>query len=322
MTTKEVRNLIGQGKLDKAIKAMELMAENQDNNDAANAVILQSAQYYQNERNNLQGTITGANYNMTRAKIANALLYSLDDLQDDDTGEDPAGVHPPTIIDNLVDATKPSGSKTVLFLASNPSQTGKLQLTHEFARLSQQLQDSDFKPKMEDAITFTNLQKFILQEKPGIVHFSGHGEKLGVEVKDALNRGGLDIDDENKTIDTGIILFSEDLREPFLVSTDVIGHLFKSMVKIQNVPIETVIFNSCHSEAQARAVSQYVPNVIGTSYAVKDNAAIAFSTSFYLGLAQGQNVLQAVNLGVGNAMAYNEPIDRFVLYQNGAKVDL
>ncbi len=174
---------------------------------------------------------------------------------------------------------------------------------------------------MEEAVTSTNLQKYMLQQKPQIVHFSGRGEKLGSQVKDAMSRGGLAIDKTNDNTDTGIILLSEDLREPFLVGTSIIRQLFKGMIKIQNIPIETVIFNSCHSEAQAEAVAEFVPNVIGTSYSVKDKAAIAFSTSFYLGLAEGQNVLQSVSLGINNAMAYNEPVDRFVLYQNGQKVD-
>lgn len=320
MTKKEVRDLIAQGKIEKAIKAMEVMAQQQDNNDVANVVILQSAAYHQNERNNNLGTITSANYNMSRAKITNALLYALDQLEDDDVQIDDnqgAGKESPKD-----PKPAPSKSNTILFLASNPTKTGKLQLTDEFARLSQQLQDTELRPKMENAITFTNLQKFILEEKPKIVHFSGHGERLGTEVKEALSRGGLDIDDDENAFETGIILMSEDLREPFLVGTNVIQHLFKSMVQIQNIPIETVIFNSCHSEAQALAIAEFVPNVVGTSYSVKDDAAIAFSSSFYLGLAQGQNVMQAVNLGMGNAMAYNEPADRFVLYQNGQKVDM
>jgi hypothetical protein len=320
MTKKEIRDLIAQGKLEKAIKAIEKMAQDQDS-DIANTIILQSAQYHQNERNNNMGTITSANYGMTRARITNALLYSLDELEDievevDLKDDDDSPAVPPKT------GTVEHKSNTILFLASNPTNTGKLQLSNEFARLSQELQNSEFRAKMERAVTFTNLQKFILREKPRIVHFSGHGESLEPSVKDALRRGSLDIDDEENTSETGIILMSEDLREPFLVGTNVIKHFFKGMVKIQNIPIETVIFNSCHSEAQALAVAEYVPNVIGTSYSVRDDAAIAFSSSFYLGLAQGQNVMQAVSLGMVNAMAYNEPADRFVLYQNGEKVDI
>ncbi len=320
MTKKEIRELIAMGKLEKAIKAIEKMAQAQES-DIANTIILQSAQYHQNERNNNMGTITSANYGMTRARITNALLYSLDELEDIEV-EIEEEVPVPSPLANTDDHKAKYKSNTILFLASNPTNSAKLQLDKEFARLSQQLQDTDFRAKMERAVTFTNLQKFILREKPRIVHFSGHGEKLGTSVKDALSRGGLDIDDEENVEDTGIILMSEDLREPFLVGTNVIKHFFKGMVKIQNIPIETVIFNACHSEAQALAVAEYVPNVIGTSYSVKDDAAIAFSSSFYLGLAQGQNVLQAVNLGMINAMGYNEPADRFVLYQNGKKVDI
>lgn len=221
-------------------------------------------------------------------------------------------------------STKERGaaSKKVLFLASNPSQTAKIQLDTEHSRITQQLQNSSFKTIMEQAVTFNNLQKFILKEKPEIIHFSGHGAELESDIIKALEATEQPVIGTGNDFDTGIFLLSEDLREPFLVQTDVIRQLFKSMVSIQNIPIETVIFNSCHSEAQAKAIAEFVPNVVGTSYSIRDEAAIAFSTGFYLGLAEDRNILQSVNLGMTNAMSKGVPPDRFVLYQNGKRVDL
>lgn len=219
-------------------------------------------------------------------------------------------------------SSKQDPQKKVLFLASNPSQTAKLQLTTEHSNISQQLQNSLFIPKIEKAVTFSNMQKFILREKPSIIHFSGHGAEIEAEILSALKKAGQNIGDPGQHFDTGIFLLSEDLREPFLLKTNVIRHFFKSLVTIQNIPIETVIFNSCHSSYQAEAIAEFVPNVVGTSYSVRDDAAIAFSTSFYLGLAEGQNILQSVNLGMSNAMSKGTPPDRFVLYQEGKRIDL
>lgn len=221
--------------------------------------------------------------------------------------------------------TKPNrteSQKKVLFLASNPTKTAKKQLSQEHSTISQQLQDSPFYPKIEKAVTFSNMQKFILEEKPAIIHFSGHGTMLDDDVITALKNAGQPVGQPGEHFDTGIFLLSEDLRQPFLLKTDVIRHFFKSMIQIQNIPLETVIFNSCHSEIQAAAIAEFVPNVVGTSYSVIDDAAIAFSSGFYLGLAVGQNILQSVNLGMSNAMSKGVPPDRFVLFQEGKRVDL
>jgi internalin A len=217
---------------------------------------------------------------------------------------------------------KQESYKKVLFLASNPSKTAKEQLTVEHSAISEQLQNSIIIPKIERAVTLSNMQKFILREKPSIIHFSGHGTNIEENILKVLQASGQTIGTINDHFDTGIFLWSEDLREPFLLKTEVIRHFFKSMVTIQKIPIETVIFNSCHSDIQATAIAEFVPNVVGTSYSVKDDAAIGFSTGFYLGLAENRSILQSVNLGMTNAMSKGIPPDRFVLYQNGKRVEL
>lgn len=327
MTIKEIRKIISKGQIEKAIEIMLLMAEAQGQNDLQNLLFLKSASFYQNKKSNNNGVISADNYKRTLAQITHVLLEALGDLKDDDiqleagsfsdnNGDDERIKAPP------VDNNNQNHSKTILFLASNPSGTGELQLTKEHSRISKELQDSDFKLKMKNAVTWSSFNKNIVQEEPFIIHFSGHGERSDVELKDVMSRGGLDIDDEESTDDTGIVLFSEDMREAFFVSTSAIRLSFKSMINIQKINIETVIFNSCYSEAQAEAIAEFVPNVIGTSWSVKDKAAIAFATNFYAGIAEGKNVLQAVNLGVINAVAYGEPAERFVLYQNGEKVEM
>ncbi len=221
-----------------------------------------------------------------------------------------------------IKSVKQEPHKKVLFLASNPSQTAKIQLSTEHSAISQQLQNSIFIPLIEKAVTLSNMQKFILREKPNIVHFSGHGTSIDANILKALETAGQPVGAANDHFDTGIFLLSEDLRAPFLLKTDVIRHFFKSMITIQNIPIETVIFNSCYSNVQAAAIAEFVPNVVGTSYSVKDDAAIGFSIGFYLGLAENRSILQSVNLGMTNAMSKGVPPDRFILFQDGKKVEL
>ena len=59
--------------------------------------------------------------------------------------------------------------------------------------------------------------------------------------------------------------------------------------------------NACYSEEQAEAFSTHVPYVVGMNRAIKDQAAIDFSSGFYLSLAReegdGLDLEFAFNIG-------------------------
>ncbi len=323
-TTAEIRDFITNGKLKDAIDAMiELSGANGDN-DLQNSLILQSSRYQENERSNLSGIISSGDYNRSRARITYALLSYLDEMKDV-----PGGATPPenknTPAGNQNGGTPPPSAVTkILFLASNPSDTAKIQLRREHSFISDKLQNSPtphaFQLKRKGEISLSEFLEYLVQESPNIVHFSGHGEKGNPEVENTVRRG-LDIDDDEVPVDdTGIILYDEDKRKSAFVGTNVIRRMFRSMVRTQKIPIKIVVFNNCFSQAQAEAVAEFVPYVIGTSWSVKDEAAIAFATSFYFSIANNREVPAAVDLGITNAMAKGEPEDRFVLYHNGKKV--
>ncbi|NJK85395.1 MAG: hypothetical protein HC906_04925 [Bacteroidales bacterium] len=48
--------------------------------------------------------------------------------------------------------------------------------------------------------------------------------------------------------------------------------------------MKCVIVNTCFSEKQAKAISQYIPVVIGTKSEISDESAISFSIGFYTAL--------------------------------------
>ncbi len=324
MTTAEIRDLITKGKLKDAIDAMIELSGASDDGDLQNSLILQSSRYQENERSNLSGIISSGDYSRSRARITYALLSYLDEMKD---VEGAAPVTTTTTGDSSENngvAPPPSDITKILFLASNPTGTAKLQLDKEYGRIFYKLQNSPnfnrFQLKPKKAVTLSEFLEYLLQEAPDIVHFSGHGERNNSEVKDIVSRG-LDLPEENIPVDdTGIILYDEDSREPLFVGTSVIQHMFNTMINDQGVPIKVVIFNNCYSQAQAEAIAKCVPNVIGTSWSVKDNAAIAFATGFYIGLANDRSVKASVQLGITNAMAYGEPKDKFILFQNGERV--
>ncbi|GJM34982.1 MAG: hypothetical protein DHS20C18_39830 [Saprospiraceae bacterium] len=329
-TTSEIRELITKGKLKEAIEAMINLSGQGDDSDLQNSLILQSSRFQENERSNLSGIISSGDYSRSRSRITFALLSYLDELKDVPGVQNNArGAAQPANVPNAdaqQDGTEGAESDIIkiLFLASNPSGTAKLQLDKEHSKVSKKLQNSPtpgrFRLKLKEAVTLTEFLEYLIEERPEIIHFSGHGEKGNKEVRQMVSRG-LDLgEDEVPEDDTGIILYDDSKREPFFVGTTVIRRMFKSMINVHQIPIKVVLFNNCFSQAQAEAVAEFVPNVIGTSWSVKDEAAIAFATSFYFGIANDKEVNAAVDLGITNALAYGEPEDRFVLYQEGKKV--
>lgn len=169
------------------------------------------------------------------------------------------------------------GRKVILFLASNPTETAKLQLEKEFVRVSSSLQEheNDYKLVAEWAITPNALQKAILHHKPSIIHFSGHGEK-------------------STNYKEGGIILQTPYGKSKKVNGNALANLFRIMTKRSK--IEVVLLNACYSEEQANSIKQYVPFVIGMTDTIGDSSAIEFSTGFYRGLATENDVEFAFEL--------------------------
>jgi len=327
LTIKDIRSLIGKGKLEQAIEAMLLLAEKLNDRYFSESIILQSSRWHSNDNKKNEGTLSTEVYDRTNAQITKALLDALNDLGENSTTIEmdlPASAPSPTPVPTAPD-TPNDGKTTILMLASNPSGTSQLQLKEEHSSISRKIQESDnadaFRIRFKQAVTLSEFQEYLLDETPGIVHFSGHGEKGNPEVENiirrGLNLGGSEV--ETPKEDTGIILYDEDKRDPFFVGTVVVESIFDTIVNEEDIPIQAVIFNACYSEGQAVAIAKIVPYVIGTNWSVNDNAAIAFATGFYGRIARGKDIKSAFRFGVNQAMAYGEPKDRFVLYENGKK---
>jgi len=62
--------------------------------------------------------------------------------------------------------------------------------------------------------------------------------------------------------------------------------------------IFNVALNACFSSEQAKAIAENIDCVIGMSSAISDEAAINFSTGFYLAIASGRSVQNAFYQGL------------------------
>ncbi len=168
-----------------------------------------------------------------------------------------------------------NGSKKIkiLFLAANPSDTVRLNLEKESRAIEHALRQSEYGAYFEIlkyfAVQVSDIQGCLLQHKPDIVHFSGHGIKS----------------DE--------IIMEDDSGNSCPVSVRALSSLF-SVLKDN---IRCVVLNACYSENQARAIAEHIDCVIGMSEEIGDLAAISFASSFYQALGFGRDVKTAFDSG-------------------------
>lgn len=178
--------------------------------------------------------------------------------------------------------TNATDIKTILILAANPKTTSHLRLDEEVREIDAGLQRAKKREKFDLqqrwAVGVRDISQALLDFKPHIVHFCGHG-------------GG----------DDGLA-FEDQTGKLQYVSTAALTGLFELFSPKFNQKVECVILNACYSEVQATAISQHIPYVIGMTQAIGDRAAIEFAVGFYSALGAGESIDFAYKLGC-NAIA-------------------
>jgi hypothetical protein len=164
-------------------------------------------------------------------------------------------------------------AKTILFLAANPKNTMSLRLGEEVRNIDEVLRRSNYRERfvLEQrwAVRAEDVQQSLLDLKPQIIHFSGHG--VGAE--------GLIFED------------NDGYSKP--MDGETLAHLFELAADF----VECVLLNACYSGTQAALIAQYVPYVMGMSQDIGDTAALKFSSGFYNALGSGSDVEHAYGWG-------------------------
>jgi hypothetical protein len=80
---------------------------------------------------------------------------------------------------------------------------------------------------------------------------------------------------------------------PQLVSTEALEGTFGSA----GASVKLVVLSACYSEVQARALLPHVGCVVGTSGAIRDDAARSFAIGFYGGLGERESITAAYQQG-------------------------
>lgn len=150
--------------------------------------------------------------------------------------------------------------KKILIVSANPKNTLPLHLGEERKRIKEGLRAAsnreNFDIEISEASTLEIFERDMMEYKPNILHFCGHG----------YGKNGIVFE---SSIGSSQIVDGESLAK-FL-------HLFETH-------LECVILNACYSEIQANEIRKYIKYVVGMSDQISDNTAIAFSTSFYQAL--------------------------------------
>ena len=164
--------------------------------------------------------------------------------------------------------------RRILFLATNPRGTTNLALPQEFRDIqdawAKSRNEGQFRIEPRFAARRDDLRTALLNFKPHIIHFAGHGD--GEE---------------------GLVFENEAGRSEWF-PTQALSNLFKEF----STQIECVILNACYSEIQAEAISQHIDYVIGMKQAIPDAAARAFSRGFYDALFANYPIETSFRIGL------------------------
>ena len=165
-----------------------------------------------------------------------------------------------------------SNTLRILFLASDPSDLSRSLVGQELRDIRKKLQSSQYRERFfldsRDLVRPADLMQAILEFKPQLIHFFGHGSE----------DGSICLESPEGTV------------KP--VSPTALSALFKCV----STEVKCVILNACYSDNQASAIAKHIPFVIGMKRANGDEAAIAFSSGFYNALGEAHPIDRAYQL--------------------------
>jgi hypothetical protein len=186
--------------------------------------------------------------------------------------------------------------KKILILAANPIDTVRLSLDREVGEIRTTLQLSKNRDRFEIAargsVRPNELQQYLYDLQPQIVHFSGHG--LGEPIADNEARSSRKLtpilDDE---LQPQGLMFEDDNGRSKVVS----GAALASLFDLFKDRVVCVVLNSCYSAQQAQEISKHIPYVVGMNRAIGDIAARKFSQGFYRAIWDGRSIEEAFASG-------------------------
>ena len=174
-----------------------------------------------------------------------------------------------TLVDYQRRIAEASRHFTVLFVASDPTDAARLRLMKELAEIEHELSkrsEYSFTIKFLLSSRPDELTRKLLEEKPHIVHFSGHGDA------------------------SGRLCFEDASGRSWPADKAAIAQIFEPSRR----HLKCVVLNACFSAEQAHLLGEHVEYAIGLRSSVSDEAAIAMTRGFYGALSVTGRVSSAL----------------------------
>jgi len=162
--------------------------------------------------------------------------------------------------------TQGQHTKTILILSANPRGTATLRLDEEVREIEEALQKAknrdSFRLLTKTAVRTKDIQYLMLDNKPQIVHFCGHG-----------------------TGSQGLV-FEDITGKAKPVTTEALATLFGLCASY----VECVVLNACYSVAQAEKIANNgIRYVTAMRQELGDKAAIEYARGFYTAIGSGES---------------------------------
>src|SRR5882672_9024570 len=206
-----------------------------------------------------------------------------------------SGPRHPELFATLVDyhraIVKDTTHFTVLFLSSDPSDSARLRLMKEFSEVENELARRSrfsFVTKHVFSARPDELARKLLEERPHIVHFSGHGDL------------------------SGRLCFEDGSGKTWPADKGAVAAMFEPVRRY----VKCVILNACYSAEQAHLIAQHVEYTVGLSSSVADDAAIALAKGFYGALAVDGKVRTAIGAARANLRLVPGSVELLVMWRS------
>jgi len=177
----------------------------------------------------------------------------------------------------------------ILIMTANPQDTLRLRIDKEQKAINEELSRSQnaklFSIIPEYATEPKDILRKMLQYKPYIFHFSGHGNEKG-----------------------NILLEGENSQSIEMKPKDLSGLL-------RNTGVKCVVLNACYSDLCADSILANASSVIGMQTEIQDEAAICFSTGFYMAIFQEKSIRDAYECAKALVQAEHPDQSDYIIFR-------
>ncbi|HOC01678.1 MAG TPA: CHAT domain-containing protein [Verrucomicrobiota bacterium] len=162
---------------------------------------------------------------------------------------------------------------TILFLAANPTDTSALRLDKECRQVGERIRSAEHRDSVRLvsrwAVRTDDVIQALLEERPYVVHFSGHGQTNGLVLEDHEGK--------SRTVTPKAIL---------------------AVLKAIPDNLRLAVFNACDSLSLAKAAVKVLDSAIGMKRPIGDEAAVAFAGALYQGMGFGRTLQESFDLAL------------------------